>query len=159
MHTCKMQLWDLWLRNARNCGIYTSLALLPRKFSLSYSSSDHKNLTSFITIKVLNCRQARRAELFANYDFILFHTSSKKNSADGSSCRLDYSENPLPQSALISLQALRFLPLNSTGVHAAGYFISTSRQDYCFILYRCCTSKIPSLHSLWTALDCCFITV
>src|SRR5579859_2702399 len=45
--------------------------------------SDHKNLASFMSTKVLNCRQARWAELLANYDFVLVHTPGIKNPADG----------------------------------------------------------------------------
>ena len=81
--------------------------------------SDHKNLTSFMTIKVLNHRQARWAERLANYVFVLLYTLGKENSADGLSRCPNYFENPLPQGALIPPQALRFLPLNSTDVHAA----------------------------------------
>jgi hypothetical protein len=39
--------------------------------------SDHKNLTTFMSTKVLNRRQARWAELLADYDFVLVHTPGK----------------------------------------------------------------------------------
>jgi hypothetical protein len=79
--------------------------------------SDHKNLTTFMSTKVLNRRQARWAELLADYDFILTHTPGKRNPADGPSRRPDYAENPLPIGSLIPLQALRSLsptPLTPT---------------------------------------------
>ena len=66
-----------------------------------------------MTTKVLNYCQACWAELLTNYGFVLLHTSDTKNSADGPSRRLNYSENPLPQDALIPLQAFRFLPANT----------------------------------------------
>ena len=72
--------------------------------------SDHKNLTTFMSTKVLNRRQARWAELLADYDFVLTHTPGKRNPADGPSRRPDYAENPLPIGSLIPPQALRLLP-------------------------------------------------
>ena len=60
----------------------------------------------------------------ADYDFILLHTSGKRNPTDGPSRRLDYAENPLPTGSLIPPQALRLLPTiaNLIGVHAALVF-------------------------------------
>ena len=52
--------------------------------------SDHNNLKGLMTKKELNSRQARWAQVFATYDFEIFHRSSNKNSANGSSRRLDY---------------------------------------------------------------------
>ena len=72
--------------------------------------SDHKNLTTFMSTKVLNRRQARWAELLADYDFVLIHTPGKRNPADGPSRRPDYTENQLPTGSLIPSQALRLLP-------------------------------------------------
>jgi len=55
--------------------------------------SDHKNLETFMTTKMLNRRQARWAEFLANYDFVLVHIKGTKNPADGPSRRPDYMEN------------------------------------------------------------------
>jgi hypothetical protein len=89
--------------------------------------SDHKNLTTFMSTKVLNRRQARWAELLADYDFVLIPIPGTKNPADGPSRRPDYAvDNPLPMGSLIPSTALRLLPsddgLNAllcslTGVH------------------------------------------
>ena len=85
--------------------------------------SDHKNLITFMSTKVLNRRQARWAELLADYDFVLIHTPGKRNPADGPSRRPDYAENPLPIGSLIPPQALRLLPTSpssspSTSINA-----------------------------------------
>ena len=72
--------------------------------------SDCKNLDTFITTKVLNCRQARWAEFLASYDFVLVHIKGTKNPADGPSQHLDYMENiELPTGALISCLVLHLL--------------------------------------------------
>jgi len=72
--------------------------------------TDHKNLETFMTTKVLNRRQARWAEFLANYDFVLAHIKGTKNPADGPSRRPDYMENvELPTGALIPRSALRML--------------------------------------------------
>jgi len=63
--------------------------------------SDHKNLTTFMSTKVLNRRQARWAELLADYDFVLIHTPGKSNPADGPSRRPDYAENSPPMGSVI----------------------------------------------------------
>ena len=52
--------------------------------------SDHKNLEPFMTTKVLNHRQARWAELLANYDFIFISIPGTKNLTNGLSHRPDY---------------------------------------------------------------------
>jgi hypothetical protein len=76
--------------------------------------SDHKNLTSFMSTKVLNRRQARWAELLANYDFVLIHTPGIKNPADGPSRRPDYAHDiSVPTGSLIPARALRLLPTPS----------------------------------------------
>src|SRR5205814_865785 len=73
--------------------------------------SDHKNLERFMTTKILNRRQARRAEILSGYNFILDHITGSKNPADGPSCRPDYAENvDFPSGTLIPQSALRFLP-------------------------------------------------
>jgi hypothetical protein len=73
--------------------------------------SDHKNLATFMTTKVLNRRQARWAELLADYDFVLIPIPGKKNPADGPSRRPDYAiDNPPPTGSLIPPHALRLLP-------------------------------------------------
>ena len=72
--------------------------------------SDHKNLETFMTTKILNRRQARWAEFLANYDFVLVHIPGKKNPADGPSRRPDYMENvEIPTGTLIPKSALRML--------------------------------------------------
>src|SRR5436190_24383423 len=55
--------------------------------------SDHKNLETFMTTKVLNCQQTRWAEFLASYDFVLVHIKGTKNPADGRSRRPYYMEN------------------------------------------------------------------
>jgi len=53
--------------------------------------SDHKNLQYFMTTKKLNGRQARWAEVLAEYDFTIQHCKGKDNSwADALSRRPDY---------------------------------------------------------------------
>ena len=72
--------------------------------------SDHKNLETFMTTKILNRRQARWAEFLANYDFVLVHIQGTKNPADGPSRRPDYMENvEIPTGTLIPRSALRKL--------------------------------------------------
>ena len=72
--------------------------------------SDHKNLETFMTTKMLNRRQARWAEFLANYDFVLVHIKGTKNPADGPSRRPDYMENvEIPTGTLIPRSALRML--------------------------------------------------
>ncbi len=69
--------------------------------------SDHKNLKTFMTTKVLNRRQAWWAEFLANYDFILVHIQGKNNPANGPSRCLDYMENiEIPTGTLIPSSAL-----------------------------------------------------
>ena len=93
--------------------------------------SDHDNLKTFMTTKALNHRQARWAELLANYDFVLVPISGTKNPVDGPSCCPDYTQNvPVPISSLIPPSALCLLLTESSivsntlfsslvGVHAA----------------------------------------
>ena len=87
--------------------------------------SDHKDLETFMTTKVLNRRQARWAELLANYDFVLIHTPGVKNPADGPSRRPDYNQDiPVPSASLIPPQALRLLPSTTTSAVANALFSS-----------------------------------
>src|SRR3982074_2866366 len=55
--------------------------------------TDHKNLEIFMSTKILNQRQARWAELLADYDFVLEHIPGKTNPADGPSRCPDYVED------------------------------------------------------------------
>ena len=72
--------------------------------------SDHRNLEVFMSTKVLNRRQARWAELLANYDFVLVHIPGKNNPTDAPSRRPDYTKGvDLPSGALIPPKALRLL--------------------------------------------------
>jgi hypothetical protein len=81
--------------------------------------SDHKNLTTFMSTKVLNRRQARWAELLADYDFVLIPIPGKKNPADGPSRRPDYAvDNPLPMGSLLPPHALRLLPSHDSNLNA-----------------------------------------
>jgi reverse transcriptase-like protein/integrase-like protein len=58
--------------------------------------SDHQNLKTFTTTKVLNARQARWVEELSSYDFVIEHVKGKENVvADSLSRRPDYrDENP-----------------------------------------------------------------
>ena len=77
--------------------------------------SDHENLKIFMSSKALSRRQARWAELLANYDFVLVPIPGTKNPADGPSRRPDYAlDIPVPTGALIPPNALRLLPPNFT---------------------------------------------
>src|SRR6266496_5316564 len=79
--------------------------------------TDHKNLEIFMSTKIRNRRQARWAEVLAEYDFVFEHIPGKTNPADGPSRRPDYAENApkvddgtiFPKSAFqcLSLTAVR----------------------------------------------------
>ena len=76
--------------------------------------TDHKNLETFMSTKILNRRQAHWAEYLLGYDFVLDHIPGSKNPADGPSRRLDYAKNvDVPSGALIPPKALRLLPPDS----------------------------------------------
>src|SRR5262245_28130281 len=78
---------------------------------------DHKNLSALMTTKVLTRRQARWAEILAEYDVVLPHGPGKKNPADGLSRRLDYAEDIEPlEGYVVPRNAFRD---NIVGVHAA----------------------------------------
>lgn len=82
--------------------------------------SDHKNLETFMSTKILNRRQARWAEFLSAYDFVLVHISGSKNPADGPSRRPDYAENvDVPMGTLIPQSALRLLPGNLSNLELA----------------------------------------
>jgi hypothetical protein len=63
--------------------------------------TDHKNLQAFMTTKILNRRQARWAEMLAEYNFIVVPIPGKKNPADGPSRRPDYSYGMEPPSGTV----------------------------------------------------------
>lgn len=71
----------------------------PAKSTIVYS--DHETLQSFMSTKQLNRRQARWAEVLAQYDFVVLYRKGKDNPADGLSRRPDHmegvedAENPL----------------------------------------------------------------
>ena len=68
-----------------------------------------------MSTKALNRRQARWAELLANYDFVLIPIPGTKNPADRPSHRPDYTQDvPVPTSSLIPPNALRLLPSSFT---------------------------------------------
>ena len=70
-----------------------------------------------MSTKALNRRQARWAELLANYDFILIPILGIKNPADGPSRRSDYVQDvSVPTGSLISSNALRLLPPSFTNL-------------------------------------------
>ena len=50
--------------------------------------SDHNNLKKLMKKKELNLKQTRWAQIFAIYDFEIFHCSNNKNSANDSSKQL-----------------------------------------------------------------------
>ena len=52
--------------------------------------SDHNNLKRLMTKKELNSKQARWTQIFATYDFKIFHRSNNKNSTNGPSRRFNY---------------------------------------------------------------------
>ena len=52
--------------------------------------TDHNNLKRLMTKKELNSKQVRWAQVLAVYNFEIFHRSSNKNPANGSSRRFDY---------------------------------------------------------------------
>jgi len=84
--------------------------------------SDHKNLETFMSTKILNRRQARWAEFLSDYDFVLDHIPGSKNPADGPSRRPDYAKDvDIPSGALIPPKALGLLPPESlpSGVRPA----------------------------------------
>ena len=73
--------------------------------------SDHKNLETFMTTKILNRRQAHWAEILSGYDFVLEHIPGSRNPADGLSRRPDYAVDvDIPSGSLIPRHALHFLP-------------------------------------------------
>ena len=73
-----------------------------------------------MSTKALNCRQARWAELLANYDFVLILIPGTKNPADGPSHRPDYAQNvPVSTGSLIPPNALRLLPPSFTNASGA----------------------------------------
>lgn len=56
--------------------------------------SDHQNLKTFTTTKILNARQARWAEELSSYDFVIEHVKGKENVvADALSRRPDYRDS------------------------------------------------------------------
>ena len=67
--------WRVYAEEASELNIYT----------------DHKNLVSFTTMKILNQRQVRWSELLKQYKFKISYTSEKDNSrADALSWWSDY---------------------------------------------------------------------
>ena len=90
-----------------------------------------------MSTKALNRRQARWAELLANYDFVLIPIPGTKNPADGPSRRSDYVQNvPVPTGSLIPPNALRLLPsnfTNSTGSTAATNTLFASMVGACTV--------------------------
>ena len=85
-----------------------------------------------MSTKALNQRQARWAELLANYDFVLIPIPGTKNPTDGPSRRPDYAQDvPVPTGSLIPPNALRLLPsnfTNSTGSTANTYLQASSER-------------------------------
>jgi hypothetical protein len=75
--------------------------------------TDHMNLQTFMTTKILNRRQARWAEMLAEYNFVVVPIEGKKNPADGPSRRPDYSYGMEPPSGTL-LPSHRFLVAIST---------------------------------------------
>lgn len=127
MSSCRMQLRYPRLRNAT---IIESLKhwrhyLEGSKYPIKICT-DHKNLETFMTTKVLNRRQARWAELLSAYDFVLVPIPSSKNPADGPSRRPDYTQDvELPSGTLIPKSALRLLVPES---HEHVFTTSTSPE-------------------------------
>jgi len=69
--------------------------------------SDHKNLETFMSTKILNCHQAHWAEFMSGYDFVLDHILGSKNPADGPSRSPDYAKDvDVPSGTLIPPKAL-----------------------------------------------------
>ena len=80
--------------------------------------SDHKNLTTLMSMKVLNRRQACWAKLLTGCDFVLIPIPSEKNPADGPSRHPDYSANPLPMGSLIPPHSLHLLSSLDSNLNA-----------------------------------------
>ena len=102
--------------------------------------TDHKNLETFMTTKVLNRRQARWAEFLSAYDFVLVPIPGSKNPADGPSRRPDYAQDiELPSGTLIPKSALRLLnpsdPTPSTSQEIVST-ISTSLEPSVTLMQR-----------------------
>jgi len=126
--------------------------------------SDHKNLTMFMSTKVLNRRQAHWAELHAGYDFVLIPIPGQKNPTDGPSHRPDYSANLLPMGLLIPPHALHLLPspdsnlnallCNLTGVHAGVAVESAWSQSLAvYPLDAVAQQHLPNPSSPWSCKD------
>ena len=75
---------------------------MKNSFYLIKILSDHNNLKRLMTKKELNSRQARWAQIFAAYDFEIFHRSGNKNPADGPSRRFDYEKTSSLKITLLS---------------------------------------------------------
>ena len=104
-----------------------------------------------MSTKVLNRRQACWAELLASYDFILIHTSGKRNPADGPSHRPDYAMgNELPQGSVLPPRSLRYLT-DSMGVNT----ITIPSRDQIIAAYEsddvaCHHAEATSLQPPWS---------
>ena len=84
--------------------------------------SDHNNLKRLMTKKELNSRQARWAQIFAVYDFKIFHRSNNKNLANDPSRRLDYKKvSSLKITLLSTLQNKLTLSSNEKSLTQSGW--------------------------------------
>jgi hypothetical protein len=75
---------------------------------------DHKNLTYFMTTKILTRRQARWSELLRNYHFTIEHCKGKENErADALSRQPDHEEGiKKPEPALLKFNKEGHLEYN-----------------------------------------------
>jgi hypothetical protein len=70
--------------------------------------TDYKNLTWFTTIKVLNRRQVRWAEILASYNFQIYYQKGSENGrADTLNRRADYRENSKKKGSMVNSQTER----------------------------------------------------
>jgi len=105
---------------------------------------DHENLKIFMSTKALNRRQARWAELLANYDFVLVPISDTKNPADGPSRRPDYAQDiSVSTGSLIPPNTLRLLPSNFT--NSTGFTAATNTLFASIVRARTVEAIAPTL--------------
>ena len=92
--------------------------------------TDHVNLRYFFTMKMLNQRQARWAELLAAYDFIIEYKLGERNPADAPSRRRDYQPTQHEAASGGMLPTLQWKLSHSLYVHCLTRERSNSPEDH-----------------------------